>query len=317
MSRRRLKKGERHSGYQLYMPRYWPTWLGFLILRLLVLFPYSWMLALGPHVGRLLLRVWSSRRRIAERNLEACFPELTVDERQELLKKNFESLGIGLFEVALSWWGDEKLITKLSHVEGAEHLEEAKAKGRGVILLCAHFTTLEVSGRFLRQLTEFTPIYRKSVNPVAEHEIVRWRSRKLGPLIDRSKLRELLAVLRKNRVVWILPDQNSKRSSGVFAKFFGIDASTSTGLPRLVQSTGAEVVPFRVIRRAGEDGYDVHFFPPLKKFPSGDMVTDTQRINDIIEQWAREYPEQYNWIHRRFRTRPDSEEPPFYPGSKS
>lgn len=317
MSGHRMKKGQRDSEYRLYMPRYWPAWMGFLTLRLLALFPYSWMLAAGPLLGRLLLRVWSSRRRIAARNIEACFPELSVDEQQALLKKNFESLGIGLFEVALSWWGDEKLITKLSHVEGVGYLEEAKAKGRGVVLLCAHFTTLEISGRFLRQITEFTPIYRKSTNPVAEHQIVRWRSKRLGPLIDRGKLRKLLAVLRKNRVVWILPDQNSKRSSGVFAKFFGIEASTSTGLPRLVQSTGAAVVPFRVIRRAGEEGYDVRFFPPLEDFPSGDGVADMERINDIIEEWARECPEQYSWIHRRFRTRPDSEEPPFYSGSAS
>lgn len=270
------------------------------------------MLKLGPVLGRLLMSVGGRRRGYIDQNLKLCFPEMEKSKRLELRKKNFESLGIGLFELAISWWGRESLITEMSHVEGLEHLEAAKAKGKGVILLCAHFTTLEISGRFLHQQTEFTPIYRKSKNPVAEHQIVHWRSRKLGPMIHRKNLRNMMRTLRKNGVIWMLPDQNSNRASGVFAKFFGIEASTSTGLSRLAQLTGAVIVPFRVTRRATGDGYDACFFPTLENFPSADIVDDTQRINDIIEGWAREYPEQYLWMHRRFRTRPDPDTPSFY-----
>lgn len=311
-----MKKERQPSWWRLLAPQYWPTWLAFLALRPLVLLPYPVMLKLGPIVGRLLMRVWRKRRGFVDWNLQLCFPEKSAAERKALCKRNFESLGIGLFELVLSWWGRESLISKMSHVEGLEYLEAAKARGKGVVLLCAHFTTLEISGRFLRQHTEFTPIYRKSKNPVAEHQIVHWRSRRLGPMIDRNNLRELLRKLRQNQVIWMLPDQNSKRASGIFVKFFGIDASTSTGLPRLTKMTGSTVLPFRVTRRPQGDGYDVRFFPPLEKYPSGDMEADTQRINDIIEGWAKEYPEQYLWIHRRFRTRPDRRDQPFYPGSK-
>lgn len=302
--------------WKLLAPWHWPTWSAFLILRSLALLPYSLMLKLGPLLGRLLMLFWSSRRGFVDWNLKLCFPELSQTERLVLRKKNFESLGIGLFELAVSWWGRESLIQQMSHVEGLEHLEAAKAKGKGVVLLCAHFTTLEISGRFLRQYTEFSPIYRKSKNPVAEHQIVHWRSRKLGPMINRDNLRDMLRTLRQNGVIWMLPDQNNKRSNGIFVKFFGIDASTTTGLSRLTQFTGSAVVPFRVTRRRAGDGYDIRFFPAFEAFPSDDLASDTQRINDTIEAWAREYPEQYFWIHRRFRTRPDTNAPPFYPGSK-
>ncbi len=298
--------------WRLLAPQHWPTWLAFLTLRLLSLLPYSLMLKLGPILGRLLMSVWGSRRSYVDQNLKCCFPEMEKSKRLALRKKNFESLGIGLFELVVSWWGRESLITELSHVKGLEHLEAAKAKGKGVILLCAHFTTLEISGRFLRQHTEFTPIYRKSKNPVAEHQIVYWRSRKLGPMIHRKNLRNMMRTLRKNGVIWMLPDQNSNRAAGIFAKFFGIEASTSTGLSRLAQFTESAIVPFRVTRRAKGDGYDICFFPALENFPSADIIDDTQRINDIIESWAREYPEQYLWIHRRFRTRPDPDAPLFY-----
>ncbi len=301
--------------WQLLAPWHWPTWLGFLTLRALALLPYPLMLKIGPILGRLLMRVWSSRRGFVDWNLKLCFPEMSERERLTLRKKNFESLGIGLFEMVVSWWGSDALISKLAHVEGVEHLEAAKAKGKGVVLLCAHFTTLEISGRFLRQITPFTPIYRKSTNPVAEHQIVHWRSRKLGPMIHRKNLRNMIRTLRNNGVIWMLPDQNTNRVSGVFAKFFGIDASTSTGIPRLIKRTDSALVPFRVIRRAGGEGYDVRFFPALEAFPSTDIIADTQRINDVIEGWARAYPEQYLWIHRRFRTRPDIKDQPFYPDS--
>ncbi|MCF6281749.1 MAG: LpxL/LpxP family Kdo(2)-lipid IV(A) lauroyl/palmitoleoyl acyltransferase [Candidatus Polarisedimenticolaceae bacterium] len=301
--------------WRLLAPWHWPTWLAFLTLRSLSLLPYSLMQKLGPPLGRLLMAVWSSRRGFVDWNLKLCFPEMSDAERLELRKKNFESLGIGLFELVVSWWGSEALITKLSHVEGLEHLEAAKAKGKGVVLLCAHFTTLEISGRFLRQHTAFTPIYRKSTNPVAEHQIVHWRSRKLGPMIHRKNLRNMMRTLRDNGVIWMLPDQNTNRVSGIFVKFFGIDASTSTGISRLTKRTGSAVVPFRVTRRASGDGYDVCFSPALEDFPSADVIDDTQRINDVIEGWAREYPEQYLWIHRRFRTRPDIKDQPFYPST--
>jgi KDO2-lipid IV(A) lauroyltransferase len=300
--------------WQLLAPWHWPTWLGFLTLRSLSLLPYPLMLKIGPVLGRLLMNIWGSRRGFVDWNLKLCFPEMSESERLTLRKKNFESLGIGLFEMVVSWWGSDALISKMAHVEGVEHLKAAKAKGKGVVLLCAHFTTLEISGRFLRQTTPFTPIYRKSTNPVSEHQIVYWRSRKLGPMIHRKNLRNMMRTLRNNGVIWMLPDQNTNRLSGVFAKFFGIKASTSTGISRLIKRTDSALVPFRVTRRANGDGYNVQFFPALEAFPSKDVMDDTQRINDVIEEWVRAYPEQYLWIHRRFRTRPDKKDQPFYPG---
>ncbi len=307
-----MYKTTKHSLWQLAKIRYWPAWLGFLCLRLGVFLPYTWLCRIGKTIGRLTMLFAKKRRRIADINLSLCFPELLEPDRQALIKAHFESLGVALFEIPMGWWGSDKALRGMAHVHGLQYLEDALKQGKGVILLSAHFTSLEIGGRLLSLFCPFHVMYRSHQNPVAERFIAKNRARRCEKAIRRDDVRELIRSLRGGNAVWYAPDQNTQRKQAVFARFFGHLASTNTATARLTKLTGAAVVPFRTIRRAGGDGYDLILEPALDDYPVGDIKADTQQINDIIEGWVRQNPEQYLWIHRRFRSRPSKEDPPIY-----
>ncbi len=288
-------------------PRYWGTWAAFGLLRLAVLLPYPWQLALGRVVGRLLFHVLGRRRRIAERNLALCFPEQAPDARDRLLRAHFASVGTALFEVALAWWACDHRVAALGRVEGLEHLDRALAAGRGVILLSAHFTMLELGARLLRLHRAFRPMYRPSRNPVSDWVMLRSRERHVEQAIDRRDVRATLRALRQNQPVWYAPDQDYGREHSVFVPFFGVPAATITATARLAGISGAAVVPFFQHRLPSGQGYLVTLEPALEGFPSGDAVADAARVNRIIEDRVRAHPEQYLWTHRRFKTRPPGE----------
>lgn len=296
----------------LLHPRYWLAWLGVGILRATIWLPYRWQLALGRGLGRLLMPILASRRRIAQRNLELCFPEQSEAERADLLRRHFESAGIALFEIPLSWWAPAWRFDGLDHIQGLEHLQQAHQQGKGVILLSCHFTVLEISNRLLLRHARFHAMYRKHKHPVIEWVTAGSRERHCERAIPRHAVREMIRSLRGNHAVWYAPDQNTSRKEGVFADFFGIPACTNSGTARLAKLTGAPVVPFYVARRDDGSGYDLIVEPPLEDYPSGDLVADTQRINDVIERWVRRNPAQYLWLHRRFRSRPNPDDPPIY-----
>lgn len=293
-------------------PRYWPAWLGILFMRLSVFLPYGWMLALGRATGYLAYRLFPGRRRIADINLRLCFPEWDEAKREKVLKEHFASLGMGLWETPLGWWGSSDRLKGLCHIQGLEHLERALQKGKGVILLSAHFTSVDLGGRLLSFHAPFHAMYRSHDNPVMERVMAKSRADRVEKAIPRDDVRGMIRSLRGNHAVWYAPDQNTQRKAAVFVKFFGQTASTNSGTARLAKVTGAEVVPFYSVRREQGDGYDVVLEPPLEGFPTGDLEADTQRINDLIEGWVRKYPAQYLWIHRRFRTRPNREDPSPY-----
>lgn len=252
------------------------------------------------------------RARIAARNLELCFPELPAGERERLLEAHFQSLGISLFEIPFSWWGTDRRFESLAEISGLEHLTEAADAGRGVLLLSAHFTCLEIGGRLLTRHVDFDAMYRPSDNPLLEYVISRRRSEGCGELIPRHAAKRVLRRLRSGRIVWYAPDQNTQRKKSVFVRFFGHLASTTPATHKLSRLTGAKVVPFLAVRKPDGSGYRLVIESALENFPTDDVIADTQRVNDIIERWVREYPEQYLWIHRRFRSRPPSEDQQIY-----
>lgn len=296
----------------LVHPRYWLNWIGLGLLRAVSLLPYPMLLAVGRGVGRAALRLGGVRRRVAERNLERCFPELTPDDRADLLRRNFESLGMSVLEIGLAWWADYSRIQRLGDIEGLENLEEAAREGKGVLMLSAHFTCLELGGRLLSHRFTFDAMYRPTKNPVVGYVMENARAKQCPQVIPREALKALLRSLRGGHAVWYAPDQNTRRKKAVFVKFFGHIASTTPATAKLSGMTGARVVPFLAVRKPDGGGYRLVLEPALEDFPTGDVEADTQRINDIIERWVRQYPEQYLWIHRRFRTRPSREDPPFY-----
>ena len=281
-------------------------------MRLVAFLPYPWIFPLGRMLGRTYMHLTPKRRKIAEVNLGLCFPDKDEAWRHQVLRDSFESIGISLLETAFSWWGPQRKMAPLGNVTGMENLQKAVKAGKGVLLLSAHFLTPEVGGRFLAMRIKFNAMYRRSSNALMDHIILRHRQTALGHLFSTKDVRGMIRSLRQGEIVWYATDQNSARRESVFVDFFGIKASSNTATARLAKMTGAAVVPFLATRRADGDGYDLRLEPALDGYPSGDVEVDTQRINDMVEGWVREYPAQYLWTHRRFRTRPDRSEPAFY-----
>ena len=239
-------------------------------------------------------------------NLALCFPDASPAERDRLLRRHFEAVGMGLMDFAVAWWWSDRRMRPLVTIDGSEHLEPAFAKGKGVIFFTGHFTSLEMSGRLLSGLAPALPMYRPNENPVIERLMVKNRELHVERTIPRDDVRLMIRTLRANKGVWFAPDQNYGLKHSVFANFFGVPAATNTSTSRFAGLTGASVVPFIVLRRP-EGGYRMCIQPALEDFPTENPQQDTQRLNDIIERWAREAPEQYNWLHRRFKDRPGDE----------
>ncbi len=288
----------------LYAPRYWPTWLGLGAIRLLALLPFPVMRVTGKLIGNIAYYLLGKRRHIAEVNLKICFPEKDTDWHRHTLKRHFQALGMALLEIPVAWWGSEKKLRKLTKITGLEHLQRAQAEGKGVILLAAHFTSLEITGRCLLTEAKLSAMYRRSDNPVMERVISRQRGKWMEKIFARDAVKDVVRTLRAGNTVWYAADQNTSRKQSVFVKFFGEWASTNSATARLSKMTGARVVPFKGIRSTDGSGYEITLEPALENYPTGELEADTQRINDLIQRWVTEYPEQYLWIHRRFRTRP-------------
>jgi KDO2-lipid IV(A) lauroyltransferase len=286
---------------RLLAPRYWPAWAGLALLRLLALLPYPWLIGVGGFLGRALRLAAPRFVRIARRNLELCFPELDAAARARLLDRHFASLGVALLEVPLAWWSSAQRIARLVQVEGREHLEAARARGNGVILLTAHFTTMEVAGRALASVTPVGFLYRPTSNAVLAYSLERFRSAHGGHPIPRDDIRAFIGALRNQECVWYAPDQSYRRKGAEMVRLFGIPAATNTLTSRLARITGAPVLPYFLHRLPGTQGYRAVIHPPLESFPSDDAVADTERFNHLIEAQVRLVPEQYLWIHRRFK----------------
>lgn len=290
----------------LLHPRYWLTWFGMGLWRLTALLPHAMMVWLGRWLGRLLLRVGGFRRAIASRNLELCFPELTVQQRKILLRKNFEDLGISLFEVAMAWWWPWRRFARRFELHGLEHLEQLN--GQGALLMAMHYTTLEIGGQVLAHYYSTDGMYRAHKNPVYDYlqQKGRLANNPDCSVFPREDVRGVLKALRRGRVVWYAPDQDYGSKLSVFAPFFGVPAATVMATAKFARAGHAKVLPFTHVRLA--DGrYRVTVHPPLENFPTGDDCADATRINGIVEAFIRETPEQYLWVHRRFKTRPPGE----------
>ena len=252
-------------------------------------------------------RLSNRRRHIAETNITLAFPELSSREQKKLVKANFRSNGIALIEVGLSWWGNKKMLRRLLQIEGLEYIQQALEKGQGVIMLGGHFTTLIICGRLLALELPFNIVIKKSHNKLVEAMMSHYRSRQYQGLIDTINMRSFLKSLRSNKVCWYAPDQDFGKRQTVFAQFMGINTATLTTTARLAKTTGAAVVYIDFERLPSAQGYRLKLHPALSEFPSGDEVNDARRVNELIEKHVHEIPDQYLWIHRRFKTRPKGE----------
>jgi KDO2-lipid IV(A) lauroyltransferase len=296
----------------LLAPRYWLWWGTVGILWCLTRLPYHWQLAVGQQLGRLAYWLAPRRRQIADINIKRCFPELNSTQQHQLVVKHFESLGMGLLEMLSAWWLPDTKLTPLGHIQGLEYLQAALARGQGVILVSAHFTSLEIGNRFLTRYIALHATYRRHENPLIEYVIKKNRERHAQKAIPREAVREMLLSLKQNKVLWLATDQNFGHKQSVFADFFNIPAATSTAISRFAQISGAAVIPCFTQRLETLKGYQVILQSALENFPSGDPQQDASRINQLIEKQIRCAPEQYLWVHRRFKDRPVGEQN-FYP----
>lgn len=299
----------------LWSPRYWPVHAGLALGWLVARLPFPAQMALGRLLGGIAYWLMPGRRRVARTNLGLCFPELDTAGRRSLLREHFRSLGIGVIETAMSWWTPARRLRHLARIEGLGHLHAALDAGRGVILLSAHFTTLEIGGRLLSLHAPFHVLYRRHKNAAFEAVMQRARERHFDKAIPRDDMRGMLRSLKSNMPVWYAPDQNYGAEHSVFVSFFGIPAATITATARLARISGARVVPFFQERLPGSAGYRLRLYPALENFPTADEAADTQRVNDLIEAEIRRMPAQYLWAHRRFKTRPPGA-PPVYKGRR-
>ncbi|MBN8886027.1 MAG: LpxL/LpxP family Kdo(2)-lipid IV(A) lauroyl/palmitoleoyl acyltransferase [Rudaea sp.] len=289
----------------LHAPRYWPSWLGVGVMRLIACLPYRALYLLGRVLGKLTALLPGERRHVARRNLELCFPELDDDARERLLRATLADLGLMLVEFAFAWMGSDRALGRVPcTVEGLEHLDACRKSGRGVLLVGAHFSHLELCARLVSQRIRIAGMYRVMDNPVFEATVLRARLRYAETMFTKDELLATVKYLRRGGALWYAPDQDMRGKDSVFVPFFGIDAATITATHHLARLSGAAVIPFFHRRLPDGHGYALRLEAPLEDFPTGDAVADTARVNAQIERMVREAPEQYLWVHKRFKSRP-------------
>jgi KDO2-lipid IV(A) lauroyltransferase len=285
-------------------PRHWPVWLGIGALALAARLPWPLQRAFGRGLGPLLRLGLGERRRIAARNLELCFPELDAAARAALLRRHFAALATALFEFGRAWWGSVAPQRRGLVIEGIEHLQAARDAGRGVIVVSGHFTTLEMCARLACDHAPLAGMYRPYPQPAMEWAVLRGRSRYAAGMFTKQDVRGAVKHLRRGGLLWYAPDQDPSRGESVFVPFFGQPAKSLASTHQLARLSGAAVVMFQHWRR-DDGGYTLRFWPAFADFPSDDAAADTARVIAAIETMVRQAPEQYLWIHRRFKRRPD------------
>jgi KDO2-lipid IV(A) lauroyltransferase len=209
---------------------------------------------------------------------------------------------MGVMDSIFCWWASASRVEHLVEFEGLEHLDQARTQGAGVLLLAGHFSTLELSVRLLRMKTEVRAFAANRRNPVVDHVTRERREFQLRtPLIPKDNVRELVRTLRGGGIVWYSPDQVARSGSGAVVPFFGQPAMTNLTTGRVARMGRAAVVPTQTLRLPKGRGYRVLLFPQLGGFPSDNDEADAQRMNQVIESMIRRAPEQYLWLHRRFK----------------
>jgi KDO2-lipid IV(A) lauroyltransferase len=295
----------------LLSPRWWPAWFALGTLWLLSRLPLSWLRALGGALGRAFGRLATGRREVVRTNLRLCFPDLPAAERERRADAHFAALGMGVFETLLAWLAPDTKLAPHIELSGLEHLRAAQAGGRGVLLLTGHFTTLEIAARALCiGGVRFHAMYRSADNPFVDFWMRRWRELRSGlPPLPKEDLRALIRALRAGGAIWYGPDQTLEVAGALHVPFFGVPALTLTATSRLAQMGRARVVPFFAERIGGR--YRVSIQPALERFPTGDDEADAARVNALLEQAILRCPEQYFWVHKRFKYPPPGMTPPY------
>jgi KDO2-lipid IV(A) lauroyltransferase len=297
-----------------FAPANWPGWIAAGVIWVLGHLPYRIGIGLAATLGPLMRLLMKKRVHVVRRNIERCFPELNKQQQQQLLRRNFRSAAVSVAEFAYAWTGSKKMAASLVDIEGVEHLERAGANGRGVLLLTCHMSCLEMSGWLAEPYIDakrLAAIYRPLGSEVIEWLQNRGRSRYAAGMYAKADIRGAIKHLRQGGFLWYAPDQDFGPRQTEFLPFFGIQTATLVATQKLARLGNAEVVPFLVRRDESRGKYIIRIGPTLKGIPSANVLADLREFNRVTEEWIRTAPEQYWWLHRRFKTRPEREAP-FY-----
>ncbi|MBT8115486.1 MAG: hypothetical protein KJP04_08900 [Arenicella sp.] len=298
---------------QYWAPRHWPTWLGLGMLRTLSVLPLPVLAIVGHALGTLIYYAHFRRRRIALLNIQACFPELSLSEQKRINRAHFAYMGQSIMTACMNWWISPTRFDRLVKIKHREAYDRALREGKKIILLSPHFIAMEVSGLALQRERPMVGMYQYMKNPLLNQAALNGRQRFCpeGIMFERKQpLRTLLRILMKGYPFSYSPDQDAMRK-GVFVPFFHPLASTTPALGKFVRTLDAVVIPCSSRMLPWGRGYEVILGEPIADLGSGDELTDTAAMNKAIEKMIRDCPEQYLWVHKRFKTRPPGE-PPFY-----
>ncbi|MDR0440880.1 MAG: lysophospholipid acyltransferase family protein [Candidatus Accumulibacter sp.] len=280
---------------------------------LLHFLPLPALAAIGNTFGCLLFFLGRRRRAVVRINLELCFPEITVTERERLVRAHFRTLGRSILERSLLWWSRRERLERMIRLEGAEKLRAQLDAGRPVILLTPHFVGLDAGGVAVAMRFDSLSMYAEQTNPVFDRLLLDGRLRFGDQLLltRQDGIRAAVRAMKSGRPFYYLPDLNTRRREAVFVPFFGVPAATTDGLSRLARVAGATVLTCVTRMLPGGRGYVTEIGDAWENFPTADATTDTARMNAWIETAVRTMPEQYYWVHRRFKTRPVGEVKPY------
>jgi KDO2-lipid IV(A) lauroyltransferase len=268
--------------------------------------PLPWLRALGAALGWLLYALVGRRRRIAEINLGLCFPQQDAAQRRRMVRQHFVLFAQAWLDRGWLWEGSPELVRRRLRLRGAVHELQSTAP---TLLFAPHFVGMDAGWIGLTAHVErrFCGLYARQRNPVMDQWMAEGRRRFGEPHIvaKSAGLKALVSALRAGEPLYLLPDMDYGPRDSVFVPFYGISAATIPSLSRFARMGGARVLP--ILSRLTPEGYDITVLPPWQDFPTEDVLADTARMNQLLEEWIGETPEQYYWVHKRFKTRPAGE----------
>jgi KDO2-lipid IV(A) lauroyltransferase len=284
---------------------------GLALVWLLHLLPLGVLAKLGEWLGVLFFVLGRERREVARTNLRLCFPQWSEDKRETILRKHFRSFGRNLLEHGILWWSSRERIEKLVRIEGLENWQAVRKQP--VIWLAPHFVGLDMGGVRITSEFPLVSMYSQQRNSLVNGLLLHGRTRfGTSILVSRQEgVRPIINALREGVPFYYLPDMDFGPRDSLFVPFFGVPAATVPGLSRLARMTGAKVVPCVTRQLPGAAGYVLRFYPAWEDFPGDSVEADTRRMNAFIEERVLEMPEQYFWLHKRFKTRPPGEPKPY------
>ncbi|MDA9357394.1 lipid A biosynthesis acyltransferase [Candidatus Thioglobus sp.] len=284
-------------------PKFFPTWILILLMRIGVFIPFSAQVIIGRTIGKVMYPLMSKLRSTAYSNISHCFPEKKQSQVNALVKSHFEAIGISLFETANAYYASDKKVIKLLTTKNEHFFKDALKQEGGIILLCAHFMPLMLGSRALLINHTIANIYRPQNNKLFNQAMVKGYKNHGAVMIKSTDTRSIVKAINNSLPIWYAPDQDLGEKNSVFAQLFGIPTATATATARLAKNNNTRVIPYSFIRT--KKGYEMSFEEPLENFPSNNPVDDATTTNMILEKQIKKTPEQYLWIHRRFKTRPE------------